>query len=267
MNASGAMERPKIEIRGVAKRFHAGGVVEAISHTNISIREGEFVCLVGPSGCGKSTLLRMLAGLQLPSEGSITINASSDRAVPTATVFQGYNIFPWKTIEANVRFGLELARVPHRDIGARTVTWLAKMGLSEFARAYPPALSGGMLQRVALARALAVEPEILLLDEPFAALDPQTRRLMQEELLALWQESRRSVVLVTHSLQEAILLGDRIIVMSARPGRVIAEFEVPFARPRKPSISADPGFAALDEKIWALLHDEVQKSFRGAGGQ
>jgi len=257
------METAKIEIRGVAKRFHAARVVEAISNINISIKEGEFVCLVGPSGCGKSTMLRMLAGLYAPSEGSITIHASNARVVPTATVFQGYNIFPWKTIEANIRFGLELAKVPQNEIAARVQTWLAKMGLSEFAHAYPPALSGGMLQRVAIARALAVEPEILLLDEPFAALDPQTRRLMQEELLALWQENRRTVVMVTHSLQEAILLGDRIIVMSARPGRIIAEFTVPFERPRKPTIGADPAFAALDEKIWALLHDEVQRSFRG----
>lgn len=267
MSGRDAMETPKIEIRGVVKRFHASCVVEAVSRTDIAIRAGEFVCLVGPSGCGKSTLLRMLAGLQLPSEGSITIHASSDRLVPTATVFQGYNIFPWKTIEANVRFGLELAGVPQREIGARTATWLTKMGLRDFVHAYPPALSGGMLQRVAIARALAVEPEILLLDEPFAALDPQTRRIMQEELLALWQESRRTVVLVTHSLQEAILLGDRIIVMSARPGRVIAEFEVPFSRPRKPSITSDPSFAALDEKIWGLLHDEVEKSFHGEVGR
>lgn len=261
---SQVLASPKIEIQNVTKRFHSGNtVVEALSSTDVTIRAGEFVCLIGPSGCGKSTLLRMLAGLHLPSAGTVTIHASSPRAVPTATVFQGYNIFPWKTIEANIRFGLELAGVPRQEISSRVTKWLAKMGLTDFAHAYPPALSGGMLQRVAIARALAVEPEILLLDEPFAALDPQTRRIMQEELLALWQESRRTVVLVTHSLQEAILLGDRLVVMSARPGRVIAEFTVPFERPRKPSIISDPAFAALDQQIWGLLHDEVQKSFLG----
>ncbi|MDY0014356.1 MAG: ABC transporter ATP-binding protein [Rhodocyclaceae bacterium] len=257
----------KIEIREVTKRYHAGHVVEALKTIDLDIKEGEFVCLVGPSGCGKSTLLRMLAGLNLPSEGAINIHAKGGRSVPTSTVFQNYNVFPWKTIEANVRFGLRLAGIPRAEAAERSSKWLAKMGLAEFAKAYPPALSGGMLQRVAIARALAVDPEVLLLDEPFAALDPQTRRLMQEELLSLWQENRRTVVLVTHSLQEAILLGDRVVVMSARPGRIIADLKVPFERPRSPDIYHDPAFAALDQKIWGLLHDEVQRSFNGEKNQ
>lgn len=257
------MMKPKIEIRGVTKRYHAGHVVEALKMIDLNIQDGEFLCLVGPSGCGKSTLLRMLAGLNLPSEGAIDIHTQGARSVPTSTVFQSYNVLPWKTIRANVLFGLRLAGVPRAEAAERSTKWLAKMGLAEFAKAYPPALSGGMLQRVAIARALAVDPEVLLLDEPFAALDPQTRRLMQEELLSLWQENRRTVVLVTHSLQEAILLGDRIIVMSARPGRIIADLKVPFPRPRKPDIYHDPAFAALDQQIWGLLHDEVQRSFQG----
>jgi NitT/TauT family transport system ATP-binding protein len=137
------------------------------------------------------------------------------------------------------------------------------MGLAEFANSYPPALSGGMLQRVSIARALAVEPEILLMDEPFAALDAQHRRIMQEELLALWQEEQRTVVFVTHSIEEAILLGDRIVVMSARPGRIISEFIVPFARPRAPEITADPAFGRLEQEIWAILRDEVERAYRG----
>ena len=177
--------------------------------------------------------------------------------MPTATVFQSYNVFPWKTILANVRFGLEMHGTKRRDADSIARGWLTRMGLQDFADAYPPSLSGGMLQRVAIARALAVEPEILLMDEPFAALDAQHRRIMQEELLALWQEDRRTVVFVTHSLEEAVLLGDRIVVMSARPGRVLAEFQVPFARPRRADIRADPRFAALESEIWELLKGEI----------
>ena len=247
----------KILIDGVTKTYHAGRNVQALQRIDLAIPEGQFVCLVGPSGCGKSTLLRMIGGLDHPSGGQIAIRARNDRAVPTATVFQSYNVFPWKTILANVRFGLEMHGTKRRDADPIARDWLARMGLQDFADVYPPSLSGGMLQRVAIARALAVEPEILLMDEPFAALDAQHRRIMQEELLALWQEDRRAVVFVTHSLEEAVLLGDRIVVMSARPGRVLAEFEVPFERPRRAEIRSDPRFTALEAEIWDLLKGEI----------
>ncbi len=254
------MTTPKIHIDGVTKIYHARHTVEALQRIDIGIAEGEFVCLVGPSGCGKSTLLRMIGGLDRPSGGSIEIHSRGNGSVPTATVFQSYNVFPWKTILANVRFGSDMAGVARRDGDVIARRWLARMGLADFADVYPPALSGGMLQRVAIARALAVEPEILLMDEPFAALDAQHRRIMQEELLALWQEERRTVVFVTHSLEEAVLLGDRIVVMSARPGRMLAEFTVPFDRPRGAGIRADPHFVALEQEIWDLLRNEVDRA-------
>ncbi len=258
-----AGEAEKIRVDGVTKTYHAHRTVEALRRIDLGIPEGEFVCLVGPSGCGKSTLLRMIGGLDRPSGGEIVIRARNGQSVPTATVFQSYNVFPWKTVFANVRFGLEMHGVGRREADATTRRWLVRMGLQDFADAYPPALSGGMLQRVAIARALAVEPEILLMDEPFAALDAQHRRIMQEELLALWQEDRRTVVFVTHSLEEAVLLGDRVVVMSARPGRVIAEFAVPFDRPRGASIRSDPRFAALEAELWDLLRGEVERAPEG----
>ena len=257
----GASAASKIDIQGVTKQYHTDRIVQALQHIDLTINEGEFVCIVGPSGCGKSTLLRMIAQLHRPTDGKLVIHNQHIGAVPTATVFQSYNVFPWKTIEANVRFGLQMAGVGGAETAERTRRWLATMGLSEFATAYPSTLSGGMLQRVAIGRALAVEPEILLMDEPFAALDAQHRLLMQDELLALWQSNRRTVVFVTHSIDEAILLGDRIVVMSARPGRIVEEFRVPFERPRSAAVRADPAFAALNQKIWGLLHDEVDRSY------
>jgi ABC-type nitrate/sulfonate/bicarbonate transport system ATPase subunit/ABC-type nitrate/sulfonate/bicarbonate transport system permease component len=252
---------PKIEIQGVTKQYHTNRIVQALERIDLRINEGEFVCLVGPSGCGKSTLLRMIAQLHRPTDGKIVIHTGGSGAVPTATVFQNYNVFPWKTVEANVRFGLEMSGAGRAETAERSRRWLTTMGLSEFAASYPSTLSGGMLQRVSIGRALAVEPEILLMDEPFAALDAQHRLLMQDELLALWQSNRRTVVFVTHSIDEAILLGDRIVVMSARPGRIVEEFRVPFERPRSADVRADPAFAALNQKIWGLLREEVERSY------
>lgn len=258
-----SMASAKIEAKSIYKRYHSNGTVTALENVDLRINSGEFVCLVGPSGCGKSTILRMIAGLHKPSEGEIVIHTTSRNTPPTATVFQSYNVFPWKTIRSNVRFGLEMANVPRKEADERAMIWLEKMGLADFADAYPPALSGGMLQRVSIARALAVEPEILLMDEPFAALDAQHRRILQEELLSLWQEDQRTVLFITHSLEEALLLGDRILVMSARPGKIVAEFKVPFPRPRAPEIRSDPHFASLEQEIWDILKREVQHSNGG----
>ncbi|WP_084614787.1 ABC transporter ATP-binding protein [Nakamurella lactea] len=258
--AAGAV---KIEARSVGKRYGVKDTVQALDDVDLTVGEGEFVCLVGPSGCGKSTLLRMMAGLHRPSEGEVLIHSRAGVRNPTAMVFQDYGIFPWKTVEANVRFGLDVARVGRAEATAATRRWLDKLGLADFAGSYPATLSGGMRQRVSIARALAVEPEVLLMDEPFAALDAQLRTILQEELLTLWQEDRRTVVFVTHSLEEAILLGDRVVVMSARPGRIIADFRVDIERPRSAETRTNPRFAELEQQLWSVLRSEVSRSFAG----
>jgi NitT/TauT family transport system ATP-binding protein len=177
-------------------------------------------------------------------------------------VFQDYSIYPWKTVLANVRFGLDVAKIGRKEANERAMHWVSKLGLAEFVDAYPATLSGGMRQRVSIARALAVEPEVLLMDEPFAALDAQLRTILQDELLALWQEDRRTVVFVTHSLDEAILLGDRVLVMSSRPGRLIGDYRVPFPRPRTGGLRATGEFASFQGLIWDQLRDEVDRSLR-----
>lgn len=254
------LDTPAIEVRGVIKRYGERDTVTALDGVDLTVRRGEFVCLVGPSGCGKSTLLRMMAGLHRPSEGEVLIHHGGTSRSPTAMVFQDYGIFPWKSVRKNVRFGLDVARVPRAEANRITDEWLSRLGLADFANAYPATLSGGMRQRVSIARALAVEPEVLLLDEPFAALDAQLRTILQEELLALWQNDRRTVVFVTHSLEEAILLGDRVIVMSARPGQILADLPVPIDRPRTAATRGDPAFVALERELWALLRGEVSRT-------
>lgn len=251
----------KIVMRGVARSFvTSDSTVQAFGPVDYTISDGELISIVGPSGCGKSTLLRILAGLLHPSEGTVELWPSSGR-IPTAMVFQNYSIFPWKTVKSNVRFGLDIAGVSRRESKPRVEEWLLKLGLADFAKAYPATLSGGMQQRVAIARALVVEPDILLMDEPFAALDAQMRFLMQEELLRLWEADRRTLVFVTHSLDEAVMLGDRVLVMSARPGKIIADFHVPFARPRSHDVRGTPEFARFLDEIWQLLRHEVVDMF------
>ncbi|MDI2128045.1 ABC transporter ATP-binding protein [Yinghuangia seranimata] len=249
----------KIHATGVTRHFGRGTKrVDALGPIDLDIRTGEFCCIVGPSGCGKSTFLRVVAGLVRPSEGRVEITAGTPH--PAAMVFQDYGISPWKTVLANVRFGLDIQRVPRKEADARARDWLARLKLAEFADAYPAALSGGMRQRVSIARALAVEPEILLMDEPFAALDAQLRTILQDELLEICQADRRTVLFVTHSLEEALLLGDRVLVMSSRPGRVIAERVPPFERPRTGAVRTSPEFAAMQAELWMLLRGEVETS-------
>ncbi|WP_435848055.1 ABC transporter ATP-binding protein [Streptomyces decoyicus] len=250
---------PALRARALTRSFGRGSAaLAALGPVDAEIAPGEFVCLVGPSGCGKSTLLRITAGLLRPSEGELEIRASTDR--PAAMIFQDYGIYDWKTVLANVRFGLDIQRVPRKEADARARSWLARMGLADFAGAYPAALSGGMRQRVAIARALAVEPEILLMDEPFAALDAQLRTLLQDELLDLTQTTRTTTLFITHSLEEALVLGDRVLVMSARPGRIIAERRPPFGRPRTGAVRDTPEFTALKAELWQLLRQEVDGS-------
>ncbi|MCK7624060.1 ABC transporter ATP-binding protein [Streptomyces sp. RS10V-4] len=240
----------------MARTFGRGRTaLAALGPVDAEIAAGEFVCVVGPSGCGKSTLLRIAAGLVRPSAGELELRTGAGR--PTAMIFQDYGIYDWKTVLANVRFGLDIQRVPRREADRRARSWLARTGLADFAGAYPSALSGGMRQRVALARALAVEPGLLLMDEPFAALDAQLRTLLQDELLALTQTTRTTTLFITHSLEEALVLGDRVLVMSARPGRIIAERRPPFPRSRTGEVRATPAFAALKAELWELLRGEV----------
>ncbi|MEU1518936.1 ABC transporter ATP-binding protein [Streptomyces sp. NPDC005811] len=247
---------PKLSARDLTRTFGRGpAAVEALGPLGLTVAPGEFVCVVGPSGCGKSTLLRIAAGLLRPSFGTLEIRTHSPR--PAAMIFQDYGIHDWKTVRANVRFGLDVQRVRRHEANARADDWLTRLGLADFADAYPAALSGGMRQRVAIARALAVEPEILLMDEPFAALDAQLRTILQDELLDLTQATRTTTLFITHSLEEAIVLGDRVLVMSARPGRIIAEHRPPFPRPRTGDIRTTPEFTALKSALWDLLRKEA----------
>ncbi|WP_367044867.1 ABC transporter ATP-binding protein [Streptomyces sp. Je 1-332] len=247
---------PKLEAHAVTRTFGRGAkAVDALGPVDLKIAPGEFTCIVGPSGCGKSTLLRIAAGLLRPTRGALTIRTAAQR--PAAMIFQDYGIYDWKTVQANVRFGLDIQKVPRREANARARDWLTRLGLADFADAYPATLSGGMRQRVAIARALAVEPEILLMDEPFAALDAQLRTILQDELLDLTQTTRTTTLFITHSLEEAIVLGDRVLVMSARPGRIIAERRPPFPRPRSGDVRTTPEFTALKGELWDLLRGEV----------
>jgi NitT/TauT family transport system ATP-binding protein len=247
---------PELHATQLTRTFgRAPHQVDALGPLELSVAPGEFVCLVGPSGCGKSTLLRIAAGLLRPTAGTLEIRTQSPR--PAAMIFQDYGIYDWKSVRANVRFGLDIQRVPRRTANARADEWLTRMGLADFAHAYPATLSGGMRQRVAIARALAVEPELLLMDEPFAALDAQLRTILQDELLDLTQTLHTTTLFITHSLEEALVLGDRVLVMSARPGRIIAEHRPPFPRPRTGDIRDTPEFTALKGELWELLRKEA----------
>lgn len=252
---------PKLRIAGVHKRYPVakGNDVVALDGIDLDVARGEFISIVGPSGCGKSTLLRLVADLDRPSQGFIEIQHESASRVASSVVFQEYSIFPWKTVENNVAFGLRMQGRSKRESLQIARDWLKRVGLDGFEKSLPSTLSGGMKQRVAVARALALDPEVLLLDEPFAALDAQIREVMQEELLGQWQDAGvgRSAVLVTHSLDEAVLLGDRVVLLSGRPGRVRAIFDVPFERPRTPALRGTKEFAELRDEIWSLLREEV----------
>jgi len=224
-----------LEIKGVNKQFFADGKeMETLHDINLSIRENEFVCFIGPSGCGKTTLLRIVAGLEVPTSGTVTLDGipikgpSPERGM----VFQEYSLFPWRTVLDNIVFGLELKKVPLDEQKRLGRQYLKMVGLESFEIRYPHELSGGMKQRVAIARALVNNPRAILMDEPFGALDAQTRNIMQSELLRIWEEEKKTVIFVTHSVDEAIYLADTIVIMSARPGRIKDVIEIPIPRPR-----------------------------------
>ncbi len=250
-----------IEIAGVRKEYVGGaGRLVALDDINLTIAPGEFLCIVGPSGCGKSTLLRILAGLDHETGGSIKVEAEG-WAVKNAMVFQESGLFPWMSVEANVRFGLMTRGVPEAEAAPRVEAALKLVGLTKFRRHYPHQLSGGMRQRSAIARAFVTDPAVLLMDEPFAALDAQNRVILQAELVRIWEETRKTVVYVTHSIEEALLLGDRCVVMTAQPGRIKQVIDVPFPRPRDLlTLSASGAFGKLKLGIWRVLEAEVMRA-------
>lgn len=225
----------------------------------LEVKEGEFLSILGPSGCGKSTFLNILGGLDSQSSGEIFVD---DQVVTGAGnnlgyVFQAYALFPWRTVLENVGAGLEIRGVKRKERREIAKEYIDLVGLGEFTNRYPHELSGGMKQRVAIARALAYQPEVLLMDEPFAALDAQTREVLQYELLRIWEETHKTIVFVTHSIDEAVFLSDRVAVMTARPGRIKEIIEVPLARPRSEELRNSPEFAGIRHQAWELLRDEV----------
>jgi NitT/TauT family transport system ATP-binding protein len=233
--------------------------VLALTGINLTIEEGEFVSLLGPSGCGKSTLLKILAGLLPASAGRVLLNGTEITAPgpERAVVFQDYALFPWMTVEGNVEFGLEARGVPAQERRRTSAELLALVGLSEFASRYPHHLSGGMKQRVAIARALAVAPEILLMDEPFGALDAQTRSLLQNEVLRIWELYKKTILFVTHAIDEAVFLSDRVVIMTARPGQIKEIIKIDAERPRD---LTSPDMSAVLRQVRAVLADEINRA-------
>ena len=250
-----------IEIAGLCRQYGTGpGAVVALDNVDLRVAPGEFVCLVGPSGCGKSTLLRILAGLDHQTGGSIKVH-SEGWAVENAMVFQESGLFPWMDVETNVRFGLDTRGVPRSEAGVRVDDALKLVGLTKFRHHYPHQLSGGMRQRSAIARAFVTDPGVLLMDEPFAALDAQNRVILQTELVRLWEQTGKTVIYVTHSIEEALLMGDRTVIMTAQPGRIKRIIDVPFPHPRDlMQLSASPEFGRLKLDIWRVLEDEVMRA-------
>ena len=250
-----------IDIVALRKEYVSGaGNVVALDDVDLRVAPGEFVCIVGPSGCGKSTLLRILAGLDHQTGGSINVEAGG-WAVENAMVFQDSGLFPWMTVEANVRFGLMTRGVPETEATERVDAALKLVGLTKFRNHYPHQLSGGMRQRGAIARAFVTNPGMLLMDEPFAALDAQNRAILQSELVRLWEQTGKTVIYVTHSIEEALLLGDRTVVMTAQPGRIKRIIDTPFPHPRDlVTLSASPEFGKMKLDIWRVLEDEVQRA-------
>lgn len=258
-----------ITIEDLSKHF---GDLRVFDDIKLEFEENEFVSILGPSGCGKTTLLRIVAGIESATNGTVLIDGNeSHKPRPDLTlVFQNIRLLPWRTVEDNVGYGLRVRGASKADARMQAQPYIAMVGLAGREKKFPYQLSGGMQQRVGLARALATRPEILLMDEPFGALDAQTRELMQEELLRIWSADRKTVMFVTHSIDEAIVLSDRVVVMQSNPGRIVKEFRIPFERPRNAAeIRSDRGFAELRAEMWSLLRQEpaTGSTLRGAAGE
>ncbi|MFQ5576915.1 MAG: ABC transporter ATP-binding protein [Anaerolineae bacterium] len=247
------MVPPALQAVELGKQYATArrGFVPAIENVSFDVGRGEFLCLVGPSGCGKTTLLRLLAGLILPDSGRVFLNGRPVQGPrpEVGMVFQTANLMPWRTVFANILLPLQVQKLPAAEAARRVRRALALVGLTDFAGSFPRELSGGMQQRVAIARALVRKPQILLLDEPFGALDALTRERLNQELAQLWEASRQTVVMVTHNIREAVFLADRVLVLSPRPGRVVASIPVPFRRPRQSSLFYHSDFGALAFKV------------------
>jgi NitT/TauT family transport system ATP-binding protein len=250
---------PKLALNGLTKRF---GDLEVLREINVAIARGEFISLVGPSGCGKTTLLRIVAGLEPASAGAVLLDGRAVREPggDRGFVFQADNLLPWRTVFDNAIIGPEVAGRTGVAVKSRIRDLLRLVGLEGFENYFPRQLSGGMRQRVNLARALAIDPDILLMDEPFSALDAQTREIMQTELMRIWEEGRKTVLFVTHQIDEAVFLSDRVLVLARRPGRIQETVEITLPRPRALGVKRTPEFVAYVDHIWRLIEDDVRAS-------
>ncbi|MHB1229030.1 MAG: ABC transporter ATP-binding protein [Halothiobacillus sp.] len=267
MNLGNVSLKGFIEIQNLKVTFgQKGNLVEAVSGISIHINPGEFVSIVGPSGCGKSTLLNAVAGFVKPSSGKLLLDGQEIKGpgADRGMVFQQYSLFPWMSVRKNVEFGLKMAGKGRSECESAARTLLGLAGLLAFENHYPDQLSGGMRQRVGIVRALATSPQVLLMDEPFGALDAQTRVVMQEILTNMWQRFRLSVLFITHDIDESIFLSDRLYVMTARPGKIKAEIEIPLPRPRVPEMADSPEFLKLRQELHTLIREE---SLRAMGGE
>jgi len=257
----------QISLSGVRKNFGRSGFV-ALDGIGIDIPKGEFFVIVGPSGCGKTTLLRILARLERQSEGHVDISQFERSRPANSMIFQGDSLFPWMSVYDNAAYGLRMRHVDKAKVAEMVRLWLERIGLWRFRDLYPHQLSGGMRQRVSIVRAFANDPEILLMDEPFSALDEQNKVLLHEELLRIWEATKKTVVFITHSVEEAVTLGDRIMVMTASPGRAKAVIDVPLARPRRVlELRQNPVFGDLVVHIWEQLRDEVLRARESENGR
>jgi NitT/TauT family transport system ATP-binding protein len=256
--------KPKLELRDItmAYRTRRGDQVIAVDNLSLDVADREFISIVGPSGCGKSTLLRVAAGLVQPTVGDVLLDGrqitgpGADRGM----VFQSYTLFPWLTVQGNVEFGPRLKGLPSRERGKLAHEYIDMVGLQGFERSYPKELSGGMMQRVAIARALANDPEVLLMDEPFGALDAQTRTIMQELLVTIWQRTPKTILFVTHDIDEALFISDRVYIMTARPGRIKQVLDVHLPRPRTVDLTTDPQFIEQKRVVLDSIKEESLKA-------
>lgn len=268
----GTASMAAIELRDVTKAFATkdGGAYTALSKLDLTVEDGEFCAVVGPTGCGKSTTLTLVSGLEAPSAGQVLVHGDQVRGINTGTgfVFQQDAVFPWKSVLDNVMAGPLFRGASRADAGSQARDWIRRVGLTGFEDRYPHQLSGGMRKRVALAQTLINKPDILLMDEPFSALDVQTRAIMSTELLSLWDQTRPAVIFVTHDLEEAIALADKVVVLTAGPGTVKAEFRVDLPRPRVvQEVRFTPAFVAIYERIWEALRSEVEEAYARSSGR
>ncbi len=260
---SDTIHEPKLRLRQVSKEFTVRGEpFTALADATIDVRPGEFLAIVGPSGCGKSTLLDLLGGLTTASTGQILLDGRpiSGPGLDRGVVFQQYALLPWRTAQGNIEFGLEAKGIARRERRAIAEQYLELVGLKAFADRYPHELSGGMKQRVAIARSLAFEPEVLLMDEPFAALDAQTRESLQDELLRIWRTTGSTIVFITHGIDEAVYLGERVAIMTSRPGRIKDVVDIDLDVDTATDVRSTEAFGRYRHKIWSLLHDEVTRA-------